>query len=648
MEINKMFPNLTNNLDIKNNFALFKNIKSIKAKEANKSLRSITKQLSTPIETNQKDIFLVGPYKLGPEGQRANQNIEAVSALIFDIDSPKGYTFDDIVALASDYFGVLHTTWSHTDKAPRYRLILHLIEEIAASNFSEVRDNFLFFNPELAGIIDVSCKDISRAYYWFSYPPERSGNAQCCVLMGNPINPRHLKTPEKRNYFLNLLGVSTPQTEGVMQGQIVEGYRNKSLASLVGRLINQGLTRNETYEEAIRWNKSVLPPLGIDEVERTHNSIWKTHLSKNPECDKASREALQPSKKNFELIPAGNLLATLPPQREWVIKDFLPSKIVATIIAAGGTGKSFLAMHIGVSAASGTALFNKHQPKRAVKVVFISGEDDAGELQRRLHKVVSGLSSQARELINQNLHFIDLADSFELFTEKNRNGEIRITSNPGLICDQIIAQVGPEIGLVIVDPISRFRGGEENLAADSTRFVQALQQIRDQLNTCVLCLHHVNKSSGTSGSQNNSRGSSAFIDGVRLVFQLNSMAEKEIKNTYGGSLELPQILVVQAVKSNYGKPAETMYLERRDDGSLQLFDLMASDGQQTALLKEIQTCNLSKTQFKELYGGVNKKFGLGEKALLQKLELLNRDGLIETPSRNAMTVTEAGKKLIVL
>jgi Mn-dependent DtxR family transcriptional regulator len=39
------------------------------------------------------------------------------------------------------------------------------------------------------------------------------------------------------------------------------------------------------------------------------------------------------------------------------------------------------------------------------------------------------------------------------------------------------------------------------------------------------------------------------------------------------------------------------------------------------------------------------KFGLAEKALLEKLEQLNRDGLITIPNRGVMTVTESGKKL---
>lgn len=636
---------LQKNLAVKSDFALFNNIKSVNAKQAHKSLRSITQKLSTPIESSQKDTLLVGPYKLGPEERRANQNIKSVSALVFDIDNPNGYDFDDIVALTSDYFGILHTTWSHSAKAPRYRLVVHLKAEIPARDFATVRDNFLLFNSELASIVDKACSDISRAYYWFSYPPEKANEAQCCVLMGELLDPSNLRTPIFAEKAKGQSPIFQSQLQNTLQGDVTEGSRNKHLASLVGGLIKKGLTRTETYDEASKWNRALPSPLPSNEVERTHNSIWNTHLRNNPTTNLTGEQTQKARSELFNLIPAAGLLATLPPKRDWVIQDFLPSKIVAAVIAAGGTGKSYLAMHIAVCVASGTPLFGRHQTRSAAKVIFISGEDDQHELQRRLHKVMAELSPQARFLVSQNLQFIDLADSFELFTERNNKGEIDITKIPGLICDQVINQIGSDIGLVIVDPVARFRGGEENLAADATRFVQALQQIRDQLNTSVLCLHHVNKGAGAGGNQNNARGSSAFIDGVRLVFQLNTLLEPEIRKLYGNPLTLPQLLTLQSVKSNYGKPAEPMILARRDDGSLEPFDVIAKDHQQNDLLKEIEVCNLSKTQFKEFYGGVKKKFGLAEKALLEKLEQLNREGLITIPNRGVMTVTESGKNL---
>jgi RecA-family ATPase len=627
-------------LEPKISYAIFNNIKTVKAHTLVKSRSDLLSYLTTPVVSESKDVNLFGPYRFGNEKTRANRNIEAISALVFDIDNAQGKSFEEIIELVEDFSGVIHTTWSHTYTEPRYRVCLALTDEVEADNYDAVRKNFLEFNSELRRIIDPACSDISRAYYVFSYPPKNAEFAKCCALLGSPINPRHYRTPTYTNYRELQPRTHTKVLSSLLGGGFSEGARNTNLAALVGGCIGRGGTREETLKTAIEWNQTLEPPLPYAEVMRTHNSIWKTHLHNHPETTNKQTKPKTP----YKLISAGTLLSTQPPAREWVIQDFLPSKIVSAVIAAGGTGKSFLAMHIAISVASGTSLFGKFVVKAPAKVVFISGEDDTTELQRRLHKAAKGLSAEARTNINENLHFIDLADSVELFTEKNLKGEVSETDVPSRLCEQIQGAIGDQIGLVVIDPVARFRGGEENLAADTTRYVQSLQTFRDRLSTCVLALHHVNKIAGQTGSQNNSRGSSAFIDGVRLVYQLNSLNEASTKN-YGDPKSLPQLLSLQSVKSNYGKPIEPFLLARRDNGSLELFDVIATDYQQSDLIKEIEACKLSKTQFKELFGGVKKKFGLAEKALLEKIEQLGQDGFITIPNRGVMTVTESGKKL---
>jgi RecA-family ATPase len=330
-----------------------------------------------------------------------------------------------------------------------------------------------------------------------------------------------------------------------------------------------------------------------------------------------------------------------------VIKNFLSSKIVAAIIAPGGAGKSYLAMHIAVSTASGSSLFSKFLPTKPSKVVFISGEDDKIELQRRIHAVTQDLPTSLKASVSTNIFFIDLADSFELFTNKSMTGEVFMTDTPRMLAECIKETAGDEVDLVIVDPISRFRGGEENSAADTTRFVQALQFIRDKLNTTVLTLHHVNKGAKSNGSsQNNARGSSAFIDGVRLVYELNVLSDEEIKKLYGSPLIMPRLLTLSTVKTNYGSPIDPLVLSKRVDGSLELFNIPAGEHQKLAILQEIKISKLTKTQFKENYGDVNGKFGLSEKSLVKKLDDFEREKLIEIASRAPMQLTKLGEALI--
>src|SRR3546814_14499736 len=81
--------------------------------------------------------------------------------------------------------------------------------------------------------------------------------------------------------------------------------------------------------------------------------------------------------------------------------------------------------------------------------------------------------------------------------------------------------------LIVIDPASRFRGGNENSADDVTRFVEQLERLRQETGATVLVCHHANKASmnETTGvrGQAATRGSSAMTDGVRWQLNLSSV-----------------------------------------------------------------------------------------------------------------------------
>jgi hypothetical protein len=157
------------NQEVKYPLSFYGNITSIEAKTIEVTWDMVCAQLAEPIVSDTKDVILYGPYRLNGEAKRSNNNVLEVSFLVFDIDDAKGYSAQDVVKLVKDYDVILHSTYSHTKENPRYRLIINLLNPIPAKNFSAVRNGFLFFNAELASIIDKACSDASRAYYLFSY-----------------------------------------------------------------------------------------------------------------------------------------------------------------------------------------------------------------------------------------------------------------------------------------------------------------------------------------------------------------------------------------------------------------------------------------------------------------------------------------------
>jgi hypothetical protein len=629
----------------KHPISLYNNLTSTQAIAKDISWEQLCKRLSTPIISEVKDVFLYGPYRLS-NPKRANQNVVEISYFVFDIDYPQGHSAKAIVNLVREYDAIVHSTWSHTNESPRYRLIVRLSRPVPVKHFAIARSGFLSLNPVLASIIDKACSDPSRGYYMFSYPSANEHYAEFVKNEGIPLNPATCLTQSQTNQTALTTNSLVPLS-AMPASNIQIGGRNTALASYVGQLINKGFIFNDTLHMALSWNQLLAEPMDDNEVIRTNASIWKTHRLNPNTPTQVNALVGVPTTNSFRLISAGSLLASPPQARSWLIKDFLPNRVVAALIAAGGTGKSYLALHIAVSAASGSGLFGKFVPLKPARVVFISGEDDETELKRRLHAVTYDMPLALKNSIFTNLHFIDLADAFELFTHKPTIGEVQMTDAPERLTEAIKQVAGDSVDLIVIDPVSRFRGGEENSAGDTTRFVQSLQYLRDHLGAAVLALHHVNKGAKANGaSQNNARGSSAFIDGVRLVYELNALSETEVEKAYGKQLIMPKVLTLSSVKSNYGAPLAPIVLCKRSDGTLEQFNMAAGQHQDLSILLEIQLNPTSKTQFKKAYGSATGKFGLSEKALVVKLEDLEKKGLLNIPTRGAMQLTSNGTNLI--
>ena len=630
--------------DFNHSISILENIKSVKPSEQTKlDWNSFCNILKEGFESPVKDTALFGPYKLKENTTRGNANVEEISLLVFDVDDPQGKSLEDIKVLIKKYDCVIHTTWSHTNENPRYRLIIRLKNKVTPDDYDLVRKGFIFFNAELSSLFDKACSDIARAYYLYCFSESNKGLASFFINQGEPLDPELIKLPPPAN-DANI----KPYFHSIANG-VKEGGRNDALVVYVGGLIGRGDNYEQCLEGVKKWNQNNTPPLDLNELTRTLNNIWNKHYkNSNVQPINTPLQTFAPEIKQYKIVRAEDLLATLPLPRKWVIVDFLPRNIVAALIAAGGSGKSYLAMILAISVASGGILFNKFMPSKEGKVVFISGEDDIAELQRRLHWSTSSLPKHVVERIGKNISFVDLADTFEAFTEKDRTGEVHMTNSVTNLISSIKESVSSEVDLIIVDPVSRFRGGEENLAVDTTRFVQALQIFTSQLNATVLCLHHVNKGAKSNGTgQNNARGSSALVDGVRLVIELNQLSEDEVKKQYGDTQVKLNILNLHCVKTNYTKPFDPIALNKGENGCLEVMTMIPGDHIKLSILREIKKTSLTKSQFKETYGKAKGgMFGLSQKELVKKLEDFEKDGLVDIKEREPMTVSVKGEALI--
>jgi len=82
----------------------------------------------------------------------------------------------------------------------------------------------------------------------------------------------------------------------------------------------------------------------------------------------------------------------LPESREWLLEGLIPMGFPSTLYAAGGIGKSYLAINLGISACMGGESFlGRDFYSEPLNVLYIDYELDKGEIIRRAKEVSHGL-----------------------------------------------------------------------------------------------------------------------------------------------------------------------------------------------------------------------------------------------------------------
>ena len=320
------------------------------------------------------------------------------------------------------------------------------------------------------------------------------------------------------------------------------------------------------------------------------------------------------------------ILTETPPKRQWVVDALIPLGESGLLLATGGTGKGMTALDLGLCVATGKPFFGHTTSQGGV--LFIETEDSQAELDRRTYYIAA-----------QKFELTDHPAMQRNFVAKSlvaQDCRLTQTSNGSVVptgfADRIIETVRDLVGLqlIVVSPLARFNGGDENFSADATRLVEQLEVIAKATDAAVLAIHHTNKNSLRDDIRNQAaaRGSSAFVDGVRYAMLLSPPNDKEARKLPGGEDERKNFVKFSLVKANYGPPQPDIWLRRGPYGVLFQHEVTANQEEttgQTALIAAIvQTLTdgdpTTKTAFIKRHAGLSGTFGVAEKPLFEAID----------------------------
>src|SRR6516164_2064050 len=204
-----------------------------------------------------------------------------------------------------------------------------------------------------------------------------------------------------------------------------------------------------------------------------------------------------PIRAPLQAVGINDFLSLDIPPREMLLSPILPERSLAMLYAPRGLGKSWLALSIGLTVASGASLLRWSAP-RPRKALYVDGEMPLVSLQERLKAISAGFG---RDIPN---------DAFRILAADQIEGGINLSSGDG---QRSLDPLLQDIDLVILDNLSTLATTTSESASDAWVPIQNwLLKLRRQ-GVSVLLVHHA----GTNGRQ---RGTSRREDALDTVIAL--------------------------------------------------------------------------------------------------------------------------------
>jgi hypothetical protein len=190
-------------------------------------------------------------------------------------------------------------------------------------------------------------------------------------------------------------------------------------------------------------------------------------------------------------VQRASQLSTAGPQTQWLVEGLWSDQAVGILGGEPKCYKSFLALDLALSVASGSACLRQFPVRRSGKVLLFPAEDSLAIVRQRLE----GIASMAQvDFLSLPVQVIT-APSLRLDTATDRQ---RLADT--------IQKLQPI--LLVLDPLIRLHRVDENDATQVAALLSYLRQLQRRFGLAILLVHHARKDSHSSRPGQALRGSS--------------------------------------------------------------------------------------------------------------------------------------------
>lgn len=288
---------------------------------------------------------------------------------------------------------------------------------------------------------------------------------------------------------------------GLLTQDVPKGARHNTLARLVGTERARGHSEEETLLITSIWNERLTDSLPEREVRETVHSLYAKESLHKKQFEET---------KSFDLFRGSNMSTMQIPNEADLLKGILRAKSLAFLAGEEGSGKSLLAMNLGISVATGALKFLAWIIEQPGKVIFLNNELYFEDVVRRFQYMINTLPGRG---------------SLDNFIAPR---EVPPLAECFGILNQLCESEKP--ALVLLDCLYFAHNEDENDSSKMKDLMRQLQSLRDNHGTCVLVVHHLKK--GGRDQRLNSelmRGAGVFGAAADSILMLRRSQTEESK-----------------------------------------------------------------------------------------------------------------------
>ena len=440
------------------------------------------------VEIGEKDGFGWLPADI-PVGPRKSSLVKTVSAIVLDVEAVKGGIAPPAVDIMIErlnslgYGGHLHTTYSHTIEAPRYRIIVLPDRPLQPSELKKAI-------PELANELgisncyDTACTDASRLFYLPRCPIDRKHLFEARTIEGTAVDVDQLIAKNPLSNFKCPLAATIlpfPQSTAPRTVQNIADVRNA--LNHISADCDYPLWRDVIWSIlSTEWDNaidiardwSLTAPEKFD--ERSFLTVTKSFdpskgITLRTLNYHAKAGGWSEGNQRFTFTTATDF-ASLP-NLQWRIKGLLPESGLASIFGPSGSGKSFLVLDMLAAIATATDWFGLKV--KSCPVVYVALEGTVG-----VSKRINAWQTHHKVVLPD--HFVIVKDRLSLFNQ-----------DASAFADAIFDE-GLEGGAIVIDTLNQSAPeADENTSSDMGRIIQNAMLLQEKTKGLVILIHHTGK-----------------------------------------------------------------------------------------------------------------------------------------------------------